>query len=175
MIIKLYLLSEYIVSKITKYIHIAGFTICLPALTIVVGLDVFLRYAFNAPLSWGKEVGGLFLLLAVLLSMPYCWDKKRHVRMEVVYDYFKGKMKRFADIFSAVMGLFFFLALGIDSVLQIPYMIAVHETGQDTDIVLWPFRVVIAFVSFLFVVKLVFNIIEFAFKETEKEEEQTWN
>ena len=87
MIIKLYLLSEHILSKLSKYIHIAGATIFLPAMTILVGLDVILRYVFNAPLSWGKEVGVLSLLLVVLLSMPYCWDKKRHVRMEVVYDY----------------------------------------------------------------------------------------
>ena len=48
-------------------------------------------------------------------------------------------------------------------------MISTNDTGVELPIPLWPFRVVMALISFVFVLKLIFYVIQGRKKE-EKEE-----
>jgi TRAP-type C4-dicarboxylate transport system permease small subunit len=136
--------------------HDAGTQILLPIMIIIITLNVILRYIFNSPLSWGEEANGLLLFMVLFLSLTYTWDRNRHIRMEIVYARMKGGMRRVADIVSGLTGITFFGLMGIQSIRDIPYMIKTHETGEELIFIpLWPFRIVMAAISFIFIVKLI--------------------
>jgi TRAP-type transport system small permease protein len=149
--------------------HAIG-TICiLPLMIFLITLNVLLRYAFNSPLAWGDELNGILLFLVLFLSLTFTWDQKQHVRMEIVYVLLKGRMRSLADLAAGIIGILFFGLMGIQCLRDIPYMIRTNDTGVELPIPLWPFRVVMALVSFVFVIKLILYVIQGRKKE-EKEE-----
>ena len=60
-----------------------GIYVFQPALVILVTLDVVLRYVFDAPLQWARDVSGLFLLMAICAALPHAWDRSYHIRMDL--------------------------------------------------------------------------------------------
>jgi TRAP-type C4-dicarboxylate transport system permease small subunit len=149
--------------------HDAGTIVFLPLMIFLITLNVVLRYAFNAPLAWGDEANGLLLFLILFLSLTFTWDQKKHIRMEIVYALLKGRMRSLADLATGITGILFFGLMGIQCLRDIPYMIRTNETGEELAIPLWPFRVIMALISFIFVLKLVYYVVH-GRKEDEKEE-----
>lgn len=141
-------------NSLSKGMHSIGALILIPLMTVIITLDVVLRYIFNSPLIWGHDAVGLLLLNVFFMSIVYCWDENRHVRMEIFYDRFGSIMKRIIDTIAAVVGVTFFGAVASQCLLDVPYMIRTNERGDQLSIQLWPFKVIIALVSFFFILKL---------------------
>ena len=55
-----------------------GVYVMMPALVALVTLDVALRYLFNAPLQWGRDVNGVLLLMTIFCALPHAWDRAYH-------------------------------------------------------------------------------------------------
>ena len=139
-------------------LHKLGTIVFVSAMIVVITIDVILRYIFKTPLLWGKDADGLLLLIVFFASLSRCWDEKRHVHMEILYNRFKGRLKAFADMIAALTGLLFFGMLGFKCIEDIPYMIATTETKEFLPIPLWPFSAFMAFCSFV----LFFQLLIFA-------------
>lgn len=155
-------------NRFSEKAHDAGTIIFLPCMIFLITLNVILRYAFNAPLAWGDEASGFILFLVLFLSITFTWDQKKHIRIEIIYDRFKGWKRSLADMTTGIVGIIFFGLLGIQCLRDIFYMIKINETGEELPIPLWPFRVVMGLISFVFVAKLMIYILR-AGKEEEKE------
>jgi TRAP-type C4-dicarboxylate transport system permease small subunit len=121
-----------------------GIYIMLPALVVLVTLDVVLRYVFDAPLQWARDVSGLFLLMSICSVLPHAWDRAYHIRMEVAYDRFPEKRRWQVDVLSAVSGIVFFGMIAVQAARYVPFMIRTGETGED---LLWPLWPYMAFMS----------------------------
>jgi TRAP-type C4-dicarboxylate transport system permease small subunit len=145
--------------SISLLLHKVGTTVCIPAMTLIVTAEVIFRYFLKSPIIWSHEGSGLLLFLVFFLSLTYCWDARRHIHMDVVYERFKGRFKAFADMVVAIAGIIFFGPMGVQSLRDIPYMIATHETGEEILIPLWTFRALIAFCCFLLLGKLVVHLL----------------
>ena len=144
--------------SVSQYSHDVGTIVFLPLMAFLVTLNVIFRYALNMPLAWGEEINGLLLFLVLFLSLTYTWDQQKHIRMEIFYVRLKSRMRLIADLASGITGIIFFGLLGIQSVREIPYMIKTHEAGEELGIPIWPFRAIMAIVSFIFVSKLLIFI-----------------
>ena len=66
-------------------------------------------------------------------------------------------------------GILFFGLMGFQCLRDIPYMIRTNETGEELTIPLWPFRVVMVLICFVFVMKLIIYLL-YGRKKEEKEE-----
>lgn len=122
-----------------------GLYVTMPALVVLVSLDVTLRYVFNAPLQWARDVNGILLLITIFSALPHAWDRAYHIRMEVFYSRFSRGRKRIADILSSVSGVVFFGFMAVQAARFVPFMIQTGETGEDLDFPLWPFMGILAF------------------------------
>jgi TRAP-type transport system small permease protein len=147
------------VETISTHFQNFGVIVCLPILTALIALDVILRYIFNAPLVWAHEATGLLLLLVFLLSIIACWQQKKHIRMELLYERFPRRVRAFADGISAVTGMIVFGMLAIQVSREIPYVIQTRETMQDLPIPIWPFKAVIVLVSIGFFFVLMIGLV----------------
>ena len=134
-----------------------GLLVLIPALVCLVCLDVTLRYVFNAPLQWARDVNGLLLLLSIFCALPHAWDRSYHIRMEVFYSHFSRKRKRLADVISAVAGVIFFALMTVQAARFVPFMIQTGETGEDLECPLWPFMGLLSVCAALVVARVLSN------------------
>jgi TRAP-type C4-dicarboxylate transport system permease small subunit len=134
-----------------------GIYLMLPALVALVTTDVVLRYVFDAPLQWARDVSGLFLLMSIAAALPHAWDRSYHIRMEVLYDRFPVRSRRAVDVISAVCGIVFFGLMAAQAAAYVPFMIRTGETGEDLLWPLWPYMAFLAACAGLTVVRLVAN------------------
>lgn len=134
-----------------------GIHVTMPALVVLVTLDVVLRYVFNAPLQWARDVNGLLLLISIFCALPHAWDRAYHIRMEVFYSRFTIARRRLADVLSSVAGVVFFGLMAVQAARFVPFMIQTGETGEDLDFVLWPFMGIVSFCAFVMVARVFAN------------------
>jgi TRAP-type C4-dicarboxylate transport system permease small subunit len=134
-----------------------GIYLMLPALVVLVTTDVVLRYVFDAPLQWARDVSGLLLLMSIAAALPYAWDRAYHIRMEVIYDRFPPRMRRYVDVLSAVAGVIFFGLMAVQAAAYVPFMIRTGETGEDLLWPLWPYMAFLSVCAALTVLRLVAN------------------
>lgn len=86
--------------------------IVLPAVTVVVITDVFLRYVFNSPFIWSLEFNEWMLLMIFALAIPECTRQNGHIRMELVIANLSPRAQAVLDtVYVACgIGLFYLLA-----------------------------------------------------------------
>ena len=129
----------------------------LPALVVLVTADVVLRYAFNAPLEWARDVNGLLLLMTIFSALPHAWDRGYHIRMEVFYSRLSGRARRRADVLASVAGIVVFGLMAVQAARFVPFMIGTGETGEDLRLQIWPFMGFVSVCAFVLVVRLFAN------------------
>jgi TRAP-type C4-dicarboxylate transport system permease small subunit len=134
-----------------------GIYVMLPALVVLVTADVVLRYLFDSPLQWARDVSGVFLLMSIAAALPHAWDRSYHIRMEVVYDRFPARWRGAADVLSAAAGVVFFGLMAAQAAAYVPFMIRTGETGEDLLWPLWPYMAFLSVCAALTVVRLVAN------------------
>jgi TRAP-type transport system small permease protein len=134
-----------------------GIYFATPALVVLVSIDVTLRYVFNAPLQWARDVNGLLLLVAIFSALPHAWDRSYHIRMEVFYVRVAPQKRRRLDVLASVAGIVFFGLMAVQGARYVPFMIQTHETGEDLLLPIWPFMGFLAFCALVVVARLFAN------------------
>ncbi len=129
----------------------------LPALLAMVTLEVVLRYGFNSPLQWSRDVNGLLLLITLFAALPYAWDRGYHIRMEIVHRRMRARWRIVADALSALAGLVFFALMSVQAAGFARYMFVTGETGEDLSVALWPFMTFVAVCGLVLCARLVVN------------------
>jgi TRAP-type C4-dicarboxylate transport system permease small subunit len=89
-----------------------GGLIVLPAVSIVVIIDVFLRYIFNSPFIWSLEFNEWMLLLIFAFAIPECTRQNGHVRMELLISSLPRRAQETMDVVYIVFALTIFFLLG---------------------------------------------------------------
>ena len=143
--------------RVSKALYRVAVDAALPALMLIVTLDVVLRYVFNAPLPWGRDVNGLLLLITIFSALPHAWDRGYHIRMEVFYNRLPGRARNLADVATAAAGILFFGLMGIQALRFTIYMAATGETGEDLLLPFWPFMAYMGFCSLVLAARLIGN------------------
>lgn len=129
----------------------------LPALVALVTLDVVLRYVFDAPLRWGRNVNGLLLLVTMFSALPHAWDRGFHIRMELLHDRMKGAVRGWADVVAALCGIFVLGLLFVQAWLFVPYMARTGETGEELLVPVWPVMGFMGACALVFVLRMLSN------------------
>lgn len=90
--------------------RIAGLII-LPAISVVVIVDVFLRYVFNSPFIWSLEFNEWMLLMIFALAIPECTRQNGHIRMELVVSNLSPRLQAIFDTAYVFCGIALFYLL----------------------------------------------------------------
>ena len=144
----------------------------LPSLVALVTLDVVLRYAFDAPLRWGRNANGLLLLISMFSALPHAWDRGYHIRMEILYDRMRGTFRGWADVVSALTGIAVLGMLAVQSWVFVPYMARTGETGEELMVPIWPVMAFMGACALVFVGRMLSN--PAATPDETHEEDELW-
>ena len=103
--------------------------IALVAMSLAVGLQVVMRYIFEAALSWSEELARYLCIWLVFVGSSFAVRKGRHICVDALYGALPPKAARCVAITADVIFLIFavlVLVLGLDVLQQ------VAESGQDS-------------------------------------------
>ena len=76
-------------------------------MSILVGLQVFMRYVMRNSLSWSEELARYCMVWMVYVGVSYAVKKGMHIRVDVINLVLSNKMKKVVAIFSNLMFLAF--------------------------------------------------------------------
>lgn len=130
--------------KIEKYYRIIAATldwvggiVLLPAMSVVVLLDVFLRYGFNSPFIWGMEFTEWALLLVFIFAIPACTQNHGHVRMELLIGNVGPYPQKLMSLFYCFSGLFIFYLLAKYSLEEFIFDYELERVTEYLSLPVW--------------------------------------
>jgi len=144
-------------ARAASFLFRVGVRVTMPALVVLVTVDVVLRYVFNAPLQWGRDANGLLLMMTIFCALPHAWDRGYHIRMEVFYLRLSPEHRRNVDVLASVAGVIVFGLMAVQGARFVPFMIGTGETGEDLELQLWPFMGVLSACAFVMVARVFAN------------------
>ncbi len=106
-------------------------------LTVIVLLEITMRYFMNKPTVWVYDVSWMLFSLLFLLGGGYAMVHKRHVRIDLLYSLLPARGQ-------AVYELFFFIVMflptiGILGWRSVEYAGRAWRTGQSLSTTVWSF------------------------------------
>ncbi len=106
-------------------------------LTIIVGIEVGLRYFANNPTKWAYDSAWMVFSMYFLLGGGYTMAKKKHVRIDLLYGLLPEKGQTIYElVFFIVLFLPVMLILALRST---EYAMNAWRTGQSLSTTGWSF------------------------------------
>jgi TRAP-type transport system small permease protein len=80
-------------------------SIALAVLMFVTVADVFGRYLFNRPVPGTFELTEMLMALIVFMALGLAQHHNEHISLDLVYNYFPGRLKAITDTFVQAVNL----------------------------------------------------------------------
>jgi TRAP-type C4-dicarboxylate transport system permease small subunit len=95
-------------------------TVCsvaiLAGLTVLITLQVFLRYVFNNPFTWAEELAALLLIYLSFLTGDIVYKKRAHISIDYVVGFFPPRLRAATEVALGVMICIFLVTLTVVSI-----------------------------------------------------------
>ncbi len=79
-----------VVSKVFEY----AAAVAMAAITVILFVNVFLRYVMGSPFSWAEEISVLLLVWIVFLGAGLVQERDQHVAITYLFDPLSAKWRR---------------------------------------------------------------------------------
>lgn len=96
---------------------ITGTTLTLA--TIIVNLNVLMRYFMKSPLLWAEEVATGLFVWTVFVGSAYAYRKHAHLGVDILVNALPEKIRAVVKVVMDVLGLFVLIMLTYVSVLYV--------------------------------------------------------
>ena len=90
-------MKDFIIRVVTKSLEYVTI-LSMAGITILLLINVFLRYLFSRPFPWAEEISVLLIVWVVFLGAGLVQKKDGHVAISYVFDLFSAKWKTIALI-----------------------------------------------------------------------------
>lgn len=117
-------------------------------MVVTIAYDVILRYAFRAPTVWQYDTSYMLGGSVIILGSAYVHLKRRHVRVDLIYNRFSLRTRLILDLVFTLI-CFFPLLTGL-IVVSAGYAVHAYQVKEFSEVgfwrpLMWPFRSVIPF------------------------------
>lgn len=85
-------MKDFVIRSLTKVLEYL-IILSMIGIIIILSLDVFLRYFFSRPFSWGEEVSILLMIWVTFLTASILQKEGGHVSIGYVFGLFPTKLK----------------------------------------------------------------------------------
>jgi len=150
---------ESISLPVTKYTNVAG-VFCLAMMMLVTAVDVLSRFLFNLPITGSIEISGIFLLLTILLGIPYAAARKQHVSIDILVSRFSEKIRLNIESITLLVAVLMFSIIVWRTVKYAVFKQGMHAATPVLDIPLAPFVYVTALAFALLTFVLLIELIQ---------------
>jgi TRAP-type C4-dicarboxylate transport system permease small subunit len=84
-------------------------TVCLVAMVLIMGVQVAMRYFFNASLVWSEELTRYFFIWSGFLSVSYCIKRRISIKIDQVFNMLPHRVQQVIQFFIKIVMLAVFL------------------------------------------------------------------
>jgi len=158
------------IDAISYWLAQVGSIVILTIMMTLTTVDVILRDFFNRPISGANDMNCLMMMMLVFFSISYCWVERGHIRMELVVRRLPPRGKDFCWALAAASGVFVFGFMSYQSFIAIARAVKFHELTFESQIILWPFRIIFSAGCCLFTIQLATDFFRYASKVFKGEE-----
>lgn len=142
-------------------VAIAGIAVLL--MMLITSYDVIMRYIFNDPTDWALDVSTFLIPICVFLSLAYVLRKEGHVRVELLLNALKPRVRALLLLITSFISLIVFAIATWMGVKITVESIQRWELSLGTsEILMWPIKLMVP-VGFLFlslqIVSKIFNYV----------------
>lgn len=116
-----------IIHWLDEYLEEFLMTVFLAAMTIIMGIQVFSRYALGISLSWSEELTRYIFIWSAFLSVSLCTKKCISIKIDQFIQLFPKRGKAFFKVLNLTVEFIFFLYLIPYAYL---YLKTTIESGQ---------------------------------------------
>lgn len=95
--------------------------------TIIVFLNVVLRYVFSASLHWVDEAARYMFLWLIWIGADFALREGKHLRIDMLVEMFKGKTRVYIEIFVLTLWFCFCVFFGYQGVKLVSIVV---QQGQ---------------------------------------------
>ena len=137
-----------------------GVAFFVAIMTVLVTVEVIMRYAFNSPTIWSTELVTYLSGALYLMGGAYALSHGIHVRVDVIYGRFSQRTRAIIDL--ATFPLFFitFIVLVVAGAEWSITALVNHQTsGSQWELPIWPMRMIIPVAAFLLLIQGVVSCI----------------
>lgn len=96
-----------IIKWLDENIERAILLVLLVVMSIVIILQVFMRYVLENSLSWSEELARFCFVWLIYIGISYGVKKAKHIRVEALLAVFKRKGKYIINMIAYILFLFF--------------------------------------------------------------------
>ncbi len=164
-------------SILSRALNGIGSYAVLPLLTLLITVDVVLRYVFNAPLSWGLEASRHILLVFFLFGLLELFRAGEHVGMELLAVKFPPRLTRIVSVLQSLLLVLVF-GLIVKKVLdEMPFLYSLPQVTPELQMRVWIFYAFIAFISCAIIVYVLHSVVCLLLgrrNKIEEVEQSTW-
>ena len=152
---------------------IAGFS--LLAMTLMVTMDVTLRYGFNAPTKWANEFSAYLAVLVIFLGISYVLRENAHIRVDVVVRKLPRRAQDWIRVITSVILLGYIIILFHLTWDVLVVNFAINKTSFTVmDVPIWPIQAFIPLglaIMGLLLIQHIFVEAKVALRKTERPEQ----
>jgi len=132
-------------------------------LVVLMLYDVVLRYAFNAPTTWGNDLNTFLMGASFVLSIAYALSTDAHVRVDLLYNERTRPRLAYVDLIGLtliVLPAVAFICWGLLNHLEDAIRTGERTGSGGWNPVVWPFRAVLVIGFLMFAFQIVAEIIK---------------
>lgn len=152
---------------------IAGFS--LLAMTLMVTMDVTLRYVFNAPTKWANEFSAYLAVLVIFLGISYVLRENAHIRVDVVVRKLPRRAQDWIRVITSVILLGYIIILFHLTWDVLVMNFAINKSSFTAmDVPIWPIQAFIPLglaIMGLLLIQHIFVEAKVALRKTERPEQ----
>ncbi|MEQ9813732.1 MAG: TRAP transporter small permease [Azospirillaceae bacterium] len=134
---------------VCRAMHALGVWVGLPAMVLLVSVDVVLRYFFASAIIWSQEINTLLLLVVLSAGLPLATATRRHIRMELFYERMARPAQIAVDLLTAAIGVAVAGMLAWQSVSDVREAVRYGDRADFIPVPLWPFHAVFGIAALL--------------------------
>jgi TRAP-type C4-dicarboxylate transport system permease small subunit len=100
-----------VIRWLDKNFEVFLMSVLLVVLTLIMFVQVIMRYGFNSSLTWAEEACRYLFVWFSCFSLGYCVSHNNHLRIDMVENAVPGPVRKFLQLLSTVLQAFFAIAL----------------------------------------------------------------
>ena len=139
-------------ASLTTFLDVLGGWVILPMISILVMVDVVLRYVFNSPFIWTLEFSEWALLLVFLFALPECTRVDGHIRMDLVTNHLSERVRAFLNLAYCGVGVWIFYLLGRHEWDEFQFSFELGRASEYLGLPLWVHNLAMLLTSVLMAV-----------------------
>jgi TRAP-type transport system small permease protein len=151
------------ISGLSSLFNLVGVCV-LMVMMFLVAIDVFLRYAFNAPLEGTYEAVELMMAVVFCFGIGYTQRQKGHVSVDLVTSKLGAKPRAALGSLVALLSLCIFIMMTWQSFVKAGVALKSGETsyggvGPFGHVVMYPFIYLTSAACLIFCLELLVNLV----------------